>query len=289
MVCRTLARLDLIRVPLPAARTAAKVGASWRSNMGFYDSYPLRHRCPRIAPEHHGLGRQDSNLRSRDQNPVPCHLATPHRGRSHSRLKTVHNFRDYTEASVGYQQWAVSCQLFSYIAGRPSQHLYTPLDGLADDDTSFPQPIRRDSSLHLRNEDSKDRSTGPAHHSPQSARAQQLFLQCPYFGHQSLRHGLKLVPQSSGERSVIPRPQRLYYRGNGGIAIYWTFIVRPVDPGRLRTHGRFCDYQTVYRWRRKGTQSLADALPKRRAACEAERYVRADSQAYVPQLRFVQA
>src|SRR5688572_24997478 len=23
------------------------------------------------------LGRQDSNLRSRDQNPVPCHLATP--------------------------------------------------------------------------------------------------------------------------------------------------------------------------------------------------------------------
>src|ERR671932_2502355 len=24
-----------------------------------------------------GLGRQDSNLRSRDQNPVPCHLATP--------------------------------------------------------------------------------------------------------------------------------------------------------------------------------------------------------------------
>src|SRR5918994_4997614 len=40
MVCSTLARLDLMRVPLPAARTAAKVGASWRSNTGFHDSYP---------------------------------------------------------------------------------------------------------------------------------------------------------------------------------------------------------------------------------------------------------
>src|ERR671932_1953670 len=28
-----------------------------------------------------GLGRQDSNLRSRDQNPVPCRLATPQRAR----------------------------------------------------------------------------------------------------------------------------------------------------------------------------------------------------------------
>ncbi len=26
------------------------------------------------------LGRQDSNLRSRDQNPLPYHLATPHSG-----------------------------------------------------------------------------------------------------------------------------------------------------------------------------------------------------------------
>src|SRR4028119_2107654 len=73
--------------------------------MGFHDSYPLRHRCPRVAPRHHGLGRQDSNLRSRDQNPVPCHLATPHRGRPALGChKTARNFRDYTEASLGYQQ-----------------------------------------------------------------------------------------------------------------------------------------------------------------------------------------
>ena len=31
------------------------------------------------------LGREDSNLRSRDQNPLPCHLATPQR-RKHQRL-----------------------------------------------------------------------------------------------------------------------------------------------------------------------------------------------------------
>src|SRR5215204_4005012 len=36
MVCNTLARLDFILVPLPAARTAAKIGgASWRWSMTF--------------------------------------------------------------------------------------------------------------------------------------------------------------------------------------------------------------------------------------------------------------
>ena len=39
-----------------------------------------------IAPPGDGdgedwLGREDSNLRSRDQNPLPCHLATPQRAR----------------------------------------------------------------------------------------------------------------------------------------------------------------------------------------------------------------
>src|SRR5829696_4413923 len=62
-VCRTFARLDFILVPLPAARITAKIGE-------LSDIYP--HHSYRSR-----LGRQDSNLRSRDQNPVPCLLATP--------------------------------------------------------------------------------------------------------------------------------------------------------------------------------------------------------------------
>src|SRR5918994_575441 len=66
-VCRTFARLDFILVPLPAARTTAKIGE-------LSDIYPHHsYRSCRLWR----LGRQDSNLRSRDQNPVPCHLATP--------------------------------------------------------------------------------------------------------------------------------------------------------------------------------------------------------------------
>src|SRR5215203_3145431 len=69
-VCKTFARLDFILVPLPAARITAKIGEL--SDIYSRYSYRLsaRPRTPR-------LGRQDSNLRSRDQNPVPCHLATP--------------------------------------------------------------------------------------------------------------------------------------------------------------------------------------------------------------------
>src|SRR5215203_7295830 len=65
-VCRTFARLDFILVPLPAARITAKIGE-------LSDIYP--HHSYRSSVRR--LGRQDSNLRSRDQNPVPCHLATP--------------------------------------------------------------------------------------------------------------------------------------------------------------------------------------------------------------------
>src|SRR5918993_4438869 len=70
-VCRTFARLDFILVPLPAARITAKIGEL--SDMYRHHSYRSSGQRPR-AP---WLGRQDSNLRSRDQNPVPCHLATP--------------------------------------------------------------------------------------------------------------------------------------------------------------------------------------------------------------------
>src|SRR5919112_2244975 len=65
-VWSTFARLDFILVPLPAARITAKIGE-------LSDIYP--HHSYRSRPRR--LGRQDSNLRSRDQNPVPCLLATP--------------------------------------------------------------------------------------------------------------------------------------------------------------------------------------------------------------------
>src|SRR5215210_7906901 len=65
-VWRTFAWLDFILVPLPAARITAKIGE-------LSDIYP--HHSYRSCVRR--LGRQDSNLRSRDQNPVPCHLATP--------------------------------------------------------------------------------------------------------------------------------------------------------------------------------------------------------------------
>src|SRR4028119_1467653 len=102
--------------------------------MGFHDSYPLRHRCPRVAPRHHGLGRQDSNLRSRDQNPVPCHLATPHRGPpTLGCRKAARNYRDYTEASVGYQQWvfrpAVSRRLSAFGLSEVGYHNTSTLRG----------------------------------------------------------------------------------------------------------------------------------------------------------------
>src|ERR671910_2122548 len=70
-VCRTFARFDFILVPLPAAKITAKIGEL--SDMYSHHSYRSSTRRP-CAPR---LGRQDSNLRSRDQNPVPCHLATP--------------------------------------------------------------------------------------------------------------------------------------------------------------------------------------------------------------------
>src|SRR5215211_4980485 len=70
-VCRTFARLDFILVPLPAARITAKIG-------DLSDMYPRNsYRSSTRRPHPPRLGRQDSNLRSRDQNPVPCHLATP--------------------------------------------------------------------------------------------------------------------------------------------------------------------------------------------------------------------
>src|SRR5215210_5410892 len=87
-VCNTFARFDFIRVPLPAARTTAKIGG--RVPPSFIASYGLL----RIAD---GLGRQDSNLRSRDQNPVPCHLATP------QYLVLRPRRRDYTGADLSRQ------------------------------------------------------------------------------------------------------------------------------------------------------------------------------------------
>src|SRR5918997_723225 len=102
MVCSTLARLDLIRVPLPAARTAANIGISSWWNMVTNDSYPryaIDTREPLLGI--HRLGRQDSNLRSRDQNPVPCHLATPQSADAYR--KTARISRDYTGASIDYQ------------------------------------------------------------------------------------------------------------------------------------------------------------------------------------------
>src|SRR5918994_5188480 len=73
-VCRTFARFDFILVPLPAARITAKIGGL--SDMYSHHSYRVRLTGGRV-PHAPRLGRQDSNLRSRDQNPVPCHLATP--------------------------------------------------------------------------------------------------------------------------------------------------------------------------------------------------------------------
>src|SRR5215210_2293420 len=70
-VCRTFARFDFILVPLPAARTTAKIGEL----SVMYPHHSNRSSIRRSRPPR--LGRQDSNLRSRDQNPVPCHLATP--------------------------------------------------------------------------------------------------------------------------------------------------------------------------------------------------------------------
>ena len=68
---QTFARFDFILVPLPAARITAKIGE-------LSDMYPLLSLVfPTVAYHTPRLGRQDSNLRSRDQNPVPCHLATP--------------------------------------------------------------------------------------------------------------------------------------------------------------------------------------------------------------------
>src|ERR671912_1670626 len=73
-VCRTFARFDFILVPLPAARITAKIGGL--SDLYSQHSYRVRLTGGRV-PHAPRLGRQDSNLRSRDQKPVPCHLATP--------------------------------------------------------------------------------------------------------------------------------------------------------------------------------------------------------------------
>src|SRR5918998_697415 len=116
----------------------------------------------------------------------------------------------------------------------------------------------------------------------------QRLPQRPYLGHYALCYRREIVAQRPGKHAEIPRPQRLHDRSDGRVTIPWTFVVRPVDPGGLRTHGRSCYYQAVRRWRRKGTQDLADTLPERRAASQAERYVRADSQAHVTHLRFAQ-
>ena len=56
--CRCFGRVERMRVPRPAAITTAAMGE----------------RVTRTS----WLGREDSNLRSRDQNPLPYHLATPH-------------------------------------------------------------------------------------------------------------------------------------------------------------------------------------------------------------------
>ena len=56
-----LGRSDRIRVPRPAAITTAA--------------------SEEVMDGKSRLGREDSNLRSRDQNPLPYHLATPHRNR----------------------------------------------------------------------------------------------------------------------------------------------------------------------------------------------------------------
>src|SRR5262249_50081921 len=63
-VCRCLGVAERIRVPRPAAMTTAPIGGWLNSG------------------EDRWLGRQDSNLGSRDQNPLPYHLATPHCGAS---------------------------------------------------------------------------------------------------------------------------------------------------------------------------------------------------------------
>src|SRR5205823_1750220 len=66
--CRCFGVSERMRVPSPAARTTAASRLS--------------------VTERELLGRQDSNLGSRDQNPLPYHLATPHkRHQSRSSLQ----------------------------------------------------------------------------------------------------------------------------------------------------------------------------------------------------------
>src|SRR5919106_2388739 len=69
---RCLGRRDRMRVPSPAARTTAARGV-------------------RVTRWESWLGREDSNLRSRDQNPLPYRLATPqrHGQRSPSSLAPI--------------------------------------------------------------------------------------------------------------------------------------------------------------------------------------------------------
>src|ERR671928_2056664 len=104
MVCSTLARLDLIRVPLPAARTAAKIGTSWCSNTGFYDSYPLRHPCPRgWAPDTTGWG---GRIRTCDPGTKTRCLATWPRPIADAPplvLNDARNACDYTGALLSRQ------------------------------------------------------------------------------------------------------------------------------------------------------------------------------------------
>ncbi len=65
---RCLGVAELIRVPWPAAMTTAASELSVTfSETGIAGMAMLE-----------WLGRQDSNLGSRDQNPLPYHLATPH-------------------------------------------------------------------------------------------------------------------------------------------------------------------------------------------------------------------
>jgi hypothetical protein len=189
--------LDLMRVPLPAARTAAKVGASWRSNTGFHDSYPydidaqgfpgttlagaagFEPAIPGPKPGALPLGYAPSRTpRSRLSQDCP-QLSRLYRSLSRVSAKDL---RPQSAKDLRLQS-ARGRRLFGLAGGRTSKYLYPPRHRLADEDESCSQPIRRGPSLRLRSEDTKDRGTRTAHRGPQSSHAKQRFLQRPHLGH----------------------------------------------------------------------------------------------------------
>src|SRR5919199_2031721 len=104
-----------------------------------------------------GLGRQDSNLRSRDQNPVPCRLATPQRERRPSLFvsaappATPRLYRSYLQPSCMQDGIATLQKLY------PTGHRFAnPHEGRH-------QPIRRASRLHFGAEDAENCRTASAH------------------------------------------------------------------------------------------------------------------------------